>query len=90
LTKNVDEKAGLSGLACLIHQTDELGEMNRTGIRLGQTKAAAKVPVVHAFRQGCATLTRHVFSDVMLARLKLAVGVSALNVELEYFFHGSL
>jgi hypothetical protein len=64
--------------------------MNRTGSRLGQTKAAGKVPVVHAFRQGCATLTRDVFSDVMLARLKQSVGVSAFNVELEYFFHGGL
>ena len=59
--------------------------MNWHGIGLCQAKAAGEIPVIHPFWQGRTALASDIFSDVMLARLKQAVGVSALNVELEYF-----
>ena len=64
--------------------------MNWGGVGLCRAKAAGEIPVIHPFWQGRAALASDIFPDVMLARLKQAVRVSALNVELEYFFHGSL
>jgi hypothetical protein len=55
--------------------------MHRRGIGLGTAKATGKVPVVDPFRQGGTTLPSHVFAHLVLAGLKQAIRMLAINTE---------
>lgn len=88
--QDIDKETGSTRLGSSIHLADQCRKMEGYGLRLGQAKTAGKIPVVHPFGQGYATLARHIFADLVLASLKQALRVLAFDVELKCLFQCSL
>ena len=88
--QDIDKKTVGTRLGSSIHQADQCRKMERCGLRLGQSKTAGKVPIIHPFGQRCATLARHIFADLVFAGLKQALRVFAFDVEQECLFQCGL
>ena len=90
LGKNFDVELRVVSLGCGVDVGSEFGQMDHLGTCRVSAKLAVEIPEIHTFGQGTAALTLDVFADFMFGCLEQALGVLAVQLQGECFFHGDM